>query len=472
LQAAPAPPPESVPAETERPNPASARVPSAAAGRPFGVGDRLKIAFYEQLNVEEDKWGRASSVLWGIQQRPELSGEFTVQEDGTVSLPLLGTIPVADRTAPEVQTALSEAFEKLLDRKALVNILSLERAPLYVLGPVKNPGSYKYAPGMTVLHAIALAGGLDRPATDPRQKIEAVRAIQKRSGAVDAMLKLVARAAVLKAERDGTTPRVPLKLLELVGATEARNLIIEQSDRRKAVGLARKNQERTVLNALELAQQDAQLMYGRMAPLDELIRLRQERVNSMKGLVDRKVLGNAVLNQVLSELSEAEQRRQDAINQYAMVKQRLAGLALEAVKMQSDLRNDLEVAIDTVERQIADNEREFNTSEGILSNLPATRAQFVPANENKVTYEIVRHTAAGLIGIASNGMTVLQPGDLVRITTGSSASETPDRPVPTSTEAERLPAGRAETVQGWRQPLATATSADGHGLIKAHPDSD
>ena len=45
--------------------------------------------------------------------------------------------------------------------------VALERQPVYVLGPVKNPGAYKYAPGMTVLHAVALAGGLDRAPVEP-----------------------------------------------------------------------------------------------------------------------------------------------------------------------------------------------------------------------------------------------------------------------------------------------------------------
>ena len=125
--------------------------PSAPAGGLFGVGDRLKVAFYERLDVEEDKWGRTSSAsaLRSIVQRPELSGEYAVQDDGTISVPLLGSIPVANRSAQQVHADLEQTFEQLLGRKGLVNILSLERSPIYVLGPVRNPGSFKYAPGKT-----------------------------------------------------------------------------------------------------------------------------------------------------------------------------------------------------------------------------------------------------------------------------------------------------------------------------------
>ena len=426
---------------TESPKSAGTQANPSPAG-PLVVGDKLKLAFYERVEVEEDKWGRSSSTsaLRGILQRPELSGEYLVQEDGTITVPLLGSISVVNRSAQQVQDALIDSLDQLLGRKGMVTILSIERSPIYVVGPVKNPGSFKYAAGMTVLHAIALAGGLDRGTNEPWQKIEAVREIQKRSGAVDALLKLLARAAVLKAEREGAEPKVPARLLELVGSTEAANLVNEQSDRRKAVATARKNREHAVLTALESAKQDV-AVYGRTEALDELVKLRQDRVNSMRSLVDRNVLSMTVLNQVQTELTDAEQRRRDALNQYAMAKQRLATMEAEAMKIQADVKNDLEVEIELVERQIADNERDFNISEGVLSTLPATRAQFAK-EANRVTYEVVRQTAAGPVAIGSTGMTILLPGDLVNIITSESEKVQAGASGATSPAGER-PAGRA-----------------------------
>ncbi|MER8509642.1 polysaccharide biosynthesis/export family protein [Mesorhizobium sp. M0894] len=428
-----------VPTSAERPK-TLCTAPGIPTGALFGVGDRLKVAFYERVDVEEDKWGGASSALHGILQRPELSGEYIVQEDGTISLPLLGSIPVANRSTQQVQADLVETFDQLLGRKGLVNILPLERPPIYVLGPVKNPGSFKYAPGMTILHAIALAGGLDRAESEPWQKIEAVRETQKRSGAIDALLKLLARAAVLKAERDGTAPTIPRQLLELAGATEAANLVNEQSDRRKAVATAHRDRERANLRALEAARQDV-VAYGRMESLDKLVKLRQERVNSMRTLVDRKVLSMTVMDQIQSELSDAEQRRQDALNQYASAKQRLASLESEVLRTRADLRNDLEVEIETIESQIAANMRELNASEGVLYTLPVTRVQFAK-DANSATYQIVRQSAAGPVSIDSVGMTLLQPGDLVNIIVGENEPREPaGSPVPTSSPtSESLPA--------------------------------
>ena len=443
--AAPAAPTVAEPPKTVSTAP---EAPSALAGRSFGIGDRLKVAFYERIDVEEDKWGRTSSAMRGIQQRPELSGEYTVDEDGTISLPLLGAIPIADRSPQQVQIAMMASFEQLLGHKGMVNVALLERSPIYVLGPVKNPGSYKYVPGATVLHAIAVAGGLDRGTSDPWQKVEAVREIQKRSGAADALTKLIARATVLKAERDGTAPKVPLRLMELVGAGEANSLVNEQIDRRKAVALARKNRERAILSAVESAKQDL-VAYSHTDSLDELVKMRQERVDSIRPLVERNVVGKATLSQVQGELSEAEQRRQDAINQYGMAKQRLASLTAEGLRVQADMENDIAVEIEAVEQQISNNERDVNASDGVLSSLPATRAAFAPskAAANHVTYQIVRHTAAGPVSIPSSGMTLLQPGDLVNIIIGTNEatglSATPDATTP----LPATPVGRAANDQ-------------------------
>lgn len=79
---------------------------------------------------------------------------------------------------------------------------------------------------------------------------------------------------------------------------------------------------------------------------------RLRRVNSMRALVDRNVLSITVLNQVQSELTDAERRRRDALNQFAMAKQRLASMEAEALRVQTDLKNDLEVEIETIERQV------------------------------------------------------------------------------------------------------------------------
>ena len=62
----------------------------------------------------------------------------------------------------EVRADLAVSFTTVIGRSANTDVKISDRSPIYVVGPVKNPGAYKYVPGMIVLHAMALAGGLDR----------------------------------------------------------------------------------------------------------------------------------------------------------------------------------------------------------------------------------------------------------------------------------------------------------------------
>lgn len=88
-----------------------------------------------------------------------LSGQFVVSGNGKVALPLVGDVSAADRTVTQfqenVQAALREGYLK--DPKVSVEVLTYR--PFYILGEVNRPGEYPYSSGLTVLNAVATAGG-------------------------------------------------------------------------------------------------------------------------------------------------------------------------------------------------------------------------------------------------------------------------------------------------------------------------
>ena len=88
-----------------------------------------------------------------------LSGEFTVNERGRVSLPLVGEIDAGglslERFTEKVQVALSNGF--LINPKVSVEVLNYR--PFYILGEIAKPGEYPFINGLTVTNAVATAGG-------------------------------------------------------------------------------------------------------------------------------------------------------------------------------------------------------------------------------------------------------------------------------------------------------------------------
>ncbi len=91
-----------------------------------------------------------------IWREPDLSGEFTVDETGTVVLPKLGAVTITGESAGLLRAKLVRAYEGFLSHSA-VEVTVLRR--LLVLGAVRNPGLYTVDQTMTVEDGLALAGG-------------------------------------------------------------------------------------------------------------------------------------------------------------------------------------------------------------------------------------------------------------------------------------------------------------------------
>ncbi|OYU77552.1 MAG: hypothetical protein CFE32_05175 [Alphaproteobacteria bacterium PA3] len=89
----------------------------------------------------------------------DLSGEFVVDATGNVSLPLIGEVRAAGIPLRVFQRNIEARLRSgyLVDPRVSAEILNFR--PFYVLGEVKNPGEYPYTSGLTLLNAIAQAGG-------------------------------------------------------------------------------------------------------------------------------------------------------------------------------------------------------------------------------------------------------------------------------------------------------------------------
>lgn len=90
----------------------------------------------------------------------QVSGEYTIDGQGQINLPLLGGIAAAGQTPASLQAQTTEALRAAglyEDPRVSIEVKALR--PIYIIGEVQNPGSYPYQPHMDVFQAIALAGG-------------------------------------------------------------------------------------------------------------------------------------------------------------------------------------------------------------------------------------------------------------------------------------------------------------------------
>lgn len=126
--------------------PVQARAQNSQAYR-LGSGDKIRVTVFNET---------------------DLSGDFDVNDQGSVSLPLIGNVAVAGKTVNEAEATITQKYgaNYLVNPRVTVEVLNYR--PFFILGEVKNPGSYPYVSGMTVVNAVALAGGYTSRANKER----------------------------------------------------------------------------------------------------------------------------------------------------------------------------------------------------------------------------------------------------------------------------------------------------------------
>jgi polysaccharide export outer membrane protein len=90
---------------------------------------------------------------------PDITGEYEVDSTGQISVPLAGHVRAEGLTTKQLERAITAALAKGIVRDPRVNVEVALYRPYYILGEVKKGGEYPYRLGLTVLDAVASAGG-------------------------------------------------------------------------------------------------------------------------------------------------------------------------------------------------------------------------------------------------------------------------------------------------------------------------
>jgi protein involved in polysaccharide export with SLBB domain len=390
----------------------------------IGRGDRLKLAFYELLEPQDDKWGaerqRLEEPTKGIQLRAELSKEYLVGDDGAISLPILGTFSVEQKTPAEVRDQIESAFTAFLGRKGFVNITDVARQPIYVVGKVKNSGSFDYTPGMTVLHAIALAGGFDKTPIEQWQVAELSRESERVQESLDHASQMIARTVAIEEARASQPVTVPFELSELTGQETAVARINEELAPRRLQLQAFADAEKALKASAESAAWDLDLRKGRMSLFEQSVAMRQDRLAGLSKLAQAGLIARPVLLQAQSELEDVEDRRQEALMSIDVAKDRLNKAQQELRAHQSaaaiaDEKDLLEARVEA-DKAVSDG----NSAIAVMKATAAAALASPAAQDTK--FIIIRRSNGGSSVIRASGTTLLEPGDLVQATSDANPS--------------------------------------------------
>lgn len=118
--------------------------------------------------------GREDVLEISVWRDAELSRTVPVRPDGFISLPVVGELSVAGRTPDEVAQQLTREFGRVLhEPRVTVIVREVNSARIFITGEVTRPGVYPVRSSMSLVQAIALAGGFTEFAN--REGIRVIR---------------------------------------------------------------------------------------------------------------------------------------------------------------------------------------------------------------------------------------------------------------------------------------------------------
>lgn len=389
-----------------------AALPAAAEDYRLGPQDqiRVKVHQWRPAQGEVDQWAPLNDV-------------FTVGAEGRLSLPFVGTVAAegsgVEDVRVEIASRLAASFG--LHNPPDVAVEVVRYRPFYIIGQVRQPGEYEYRPGLTVVQAVGIAGGL--AVVDAGAEVSG-RELITRSGEIDLLtlneIALIARRARLLAEqeeREGV--EFPESIKNLPNAPEIA-AILEQERR---IFRARRDGADTQRQALENL---ASFLESEIASLEKQIELLDRRIESIEGdfasigqLVERGLAISSRQSALERQLLLAQSDRLTAETSLLRARQELGRVQLTLVERSTDRVDDVAVALRETEAELSNTRMRRQTSSLVLSALGAASFSSLqgPMDEHQPAprISIIRKDGSDTIEIEASGSMRVQPGDTISV---------------------------------------------------------
>lgn len=376
----------------------------------YAIGDKLKIAVFEQVGPQlSGRYLGASAV-----ERTELSGEYTVQEDGNIYVPLVGPIAVAGESFHELEDAIGASLGARLDGSIKIGIQLLEREPIYVAGAAIRTGPYKHVPGMRVLHALILTGALETSSGDQWRILDLAREKERLLKSTERLSRLTVRKELLKGGREDL---VRAAKPPSAGA-DAKERLAEAKILLQAEHAKRAEQESALDAALKSYRAELSIQRDKLLQVEANLQGKAERLHSVNKYRERGTTTDITFFQASSDLAEAKERLHDTKAVIAQLENKMSDLHHQKVRLSVEAQVDREREIRDLQIAISEDEATKTTLGTLLTRFPGDYAKFA---NREFDLTIVRRTPRGLQRSLAREDSPLEPGDILQVSPSQSA---------------------------------------------------
>jgi len=356
---------------------------------------------------------------------PEMTGEYRIGMDNTISVPILGRIPVGGMSPAQLEEALAKLMEPITGRANSVTVEVAAYRPVFVTGFVSRPGAVPWMPGMTVLQALALSGGLFRP-TGPTAvgPMAGEAEMAKFRRAMEDRKRALATLARLEAERDGATEiQVPPALVAIAGQAGAQELIAAQKPLFTSRQTSLANQQASLRRGMELAAMELDSLREQSKRVSEQLRMRRESRQRLSELQEKGIVVAARTFEEEIKVSELEEKTAGTAVATARVQATIAGMQRDQVILTEERKASINAEIDRAKREAALLAEEAAAARQAYNLITDASVKGEQGDRTEVSYSLVRNEGKGETTEKVGQASLLKPGDVLVISQEMKLSE-------------------------------------------------
>jgi len=386
---------------------------SAAALPTSALADGTPLPPQTRLRVTVLQWMPVKGVY---ENWTALGGEFVVSDAGTITLPVVGTIPVQDLDNAALADEVADRIQKKtgLVNKPDTTVEVVEFPPIYVVGGVNKPGEYKFRTGLTVLQAVALGGGQVQPSPDAsKNEIQLVGTLQ---GIQVEMLRSEARIARLQAETIGATT-IDFPAMH-AGVDSA--LAAQVYGQEKIIFAARANeldrQTKSLSDLRELFTAEINVLEEKNKSADLGIAAAERELNNVKTLVDKGLAIASRQSDLERALADYRGQRLDQVTAIMRARQNITEATRSLEGLHDKQKTDVASEMQSEQANLDQLKLKRDTSQRLLLDQLAQKNRPPPAGDaGQVTYTIKRHDQGSENVFDAAESTLLMPSDVVEV---------------------------------------------------------
>ena len=393
---------------------------TGAAGQ--DSGDAYRLSPMDVVRIQVFEWRPSKDEVF---EWKALNRQYKIGPTGLVTLPFVGSISVVGKTPSELAAQIADRLRATLDLAVLpdTTVEMVAFRPLHVTGDVEKTGEIAFTPGMTVLQAVSLGGGIRQ---DKESAGKIAREMITTSGQLDLLLReqamLVARKARLDAELSSANSIVfkPNIARVRIGSNSRYVVAFMEQEQRAFDGRRRANATQIkALSELKLQlDKEVESLAKQAAVQDTQIELLQREFDDLKALATRRL---ATRPRVLAMQRNMAQLEGDRLRIQAALsrgRQEAKRAAISMIELQNTRTNEINREMQLTTFRLESVSEQASTIERLLVETSTGGTQLASNDEGTsadVKYTIVRPIGGQVVALDATEATRMEAGDILKV---------------------------------------------------------